>query len=228
MTPTLMDLRVVALDKVYRAKPIGKLAEWAMEGRISPADLVCPTGTQNWVPVTQMPELATCLRQGIIREPSLTGEEDPELDVDATSNWVAQRFKKPAEEAEMDMTPMIDVTFQLLIFFMLTNAAANPAPMTVPEAVHGLGVTPEGMQMVLVDESGKYYLGNKASEETQAPSLDFVIQEVTKNAAANAGPLDVIVSAHKTSKHYQTRELVDRLSSVQNLGKVMLGVEEKK
>ena len=29
--------------------------------------------------------------------------------------------KKSAEEADLDITPMIDVTFLLLIFFMLVN-----------------------------------------------------------------------------------------------------------
>jgi biopolymer transport protein ExbD len=41
---------------------------------------------------------------------------------------------KPAEEAEMDMTPMIDVTFQLIIFFMITAAFVVQKTLDMPEA----------------------------------------------------------------------------------------------
>ena len=57
---------------------------------------------------------------------------DQDLD-DEPSSSVIRRKRAPSEEAEIDMTPMIDVTFQLLIFFMLTNSLANPAPIAVAE-----------------------------------------------------------------------------------------------
>lgn len=41
---------------------------------------------------------------------------------------------KEAESAEMDMTPMIDVTFQLLIFFMLTAAFVVQKTLDMPAA----------------------------------------------------------------------------------------------
>jgi len=41
---------------------------------------------------------------------------------------------KEAEDAEMDMTPMIDVTFQLLIFFMITAAFVVQKTLDMPQA----------------------------------------------------------------------------------------------
>jgi biopolymer transport protein ExbD len=48
---------------------------------------------------------------------------------------VSQVFKKGPISAAINMTPMIDVVFQLLIFFMLVNNISNEegAPMIVPE-----------------------------------------------------------------------------------------------
>jgi len=41
---------------------------------------------------------------------------------------------RAAEEAEMDMTPMIDVTFQLLIFFMITAAFVTQKTLDMPQS----------------------------------------------------------------------------------------------
>ena len=127
----------------------------------------------------------------------------------------------------MDMTPMIDVTFQLLIFFMFANQLANPVPIVVPEAVHGRGVTPDGKQMILIDEQAHYYLGDSTKPENISPSLEALVGEVQGNADQHEQPMEVIINAHKTSKHVDLRLLMDRLDDVDNIGSVMVGVSEK-
>lgn len=148
-----------------------------------------------------------------------------DLDDEPSSN-VIRRKRAPAEEAEIDMTPMIDVTFLLLIFFMLTNSLANPAAIPVAEAVHGRGISPEGKQLILIDEQGQYYLGDRPTPENLSPSVDALASEVERNAGGQT--VDVIVSAHKSSRHYLVREIIDRLSSIPTVGNVTLGVEEKR
>lgn len=227
MSQDLMDLKVVALDRVYPRVPKATLAQWAMEGRIAPGDLVRPAGAAQWQAARDVSWLAASLPSGVLGD-AVAGEEEADLEADAAATWVAQRRKKKHEEAEMDMTPMIDVTFQLLIFFMLTNSLANPAPLPVAEAQYGRGVTPDGKQIILVDDQGQYFLGEQAVPENLAPSLDDLVAEVGRNASAAPGPMEVIVTAHRKSKHALVRKLVDRLGSVPNIGNVMLGVEEKR
>jgi biopolymer transport protein ExbD len=228
MAQDAMDLKVVALDRVYRNVPRQTLCQWAVEGRIAQADLVAPVGTQSWSSVLEQPWLSAAMPRGVLRPATEATEFDPEVEADAATSWVARRSKRKYDEAEMDMTPMIDVTFQLLIFFMLTNSLANPAPLAVAEAEYGRGVTPEGKQIILVDERGRYYLGDSTREEAVAPSLDALVAEVRRNASQLDGAMDVIVTAHKQSKHVQVRELVDRLGDVPNIGQIMLGVVEKR
>lgn len=229
MSQELMDLQLVALDRTYRNVTRQTLMQWAMEGRIAHADRLSPAGTQQWRNVLEFAWLAAAMPQGVLQHAGeVPTEEDPEIAADAAATWTFRRSKRKYEEAEMDMTPMIDVTFQLLIFFMLTNQLANPAPIAVAEATYGRGISPEGKQIILVDERGRYYLGESTREENVASSLDALVAEVRTNASNVDGKLDVIVTAHKQSKHVQVRELVDKLGSVPNIGNILLGVEEKR
>ncbi len=69
-------------------------------------------------------------RKGAVREaeiPAETGQaREDEEPLISTKKW------KPTE-AEMDMTPMCDVTFQLLIFFMVTAAFAMQKSIEIPK-----------------------------------------------------------------------------------------------
>ena len=47
--------------------------------------------------------------------------------------------KKKKDEAELDITPMIDVVFLLLIFFMVTSTMDDQKAANVPPAKHGVG-----------------------------------------------------------------------------------------
>ena len=231
MSDSTLDLKIAALGRVYRRVPLEKLVTWAMEGRIVAADQVCPAGTGQWRSVLEVPQLADSLPDGASRDASAEDDtaaiDAAEIDADQATQWTVKRARRRSEEAEMDMTPMIDVTFQLLIFFMLTNQLANPAPTLVPEAAHGRGVDAAGRQAIVIDEQGNYYAGDTIKPEALAPSLDSLLDEVRLNARAAEKPLDVVVSAHKRVKYARLRALVERLGSVSNLGKVLIGVEEK-
>lgn len=240
--PKLMDLKVVASDREFRGVSMQKLMQWAREGRIAPRDLVRQSGTEDWGVVTQVSELAALLplpaAKTVPRPPSpevtetayvtdQTYVEDVDEEVADVAVWTPRRPKRELEEASMDMTPMIDVTFQLLIFFMFANQLANPVPIVVPEAVCGRGVTPDGKQMILIDDNAQYYLGESTKPENISPSLESLAREVQTNALNQETPMDVIINAHKGSKYLDLRQLMDRLALVEGLGKVMVGVTEK-
>jgi biopolymer transport protein ExbD len=63
------------------------------------------------------------------------------------------RAKKP--QLSIDLAPLIDVVFQLLVFFMLTSAFANPAMrLNLPQANSG-ELTKDEQIIVSVDKSGE-------------------------------------------------------------------------
>jgi biopolymer transport protein ExbD len=237
-----MDLKIVASDREFRGVSMEKLKQWAREGRVAPRDLVRQSGTQDWTVVTEVSELATLLplpaAKPVPRPPSPevtetaqvadpTDVDDVDDEVADVAAWTPRRPNRELEVASMDMTPMIDVTFQLLIFFMFANQLANPVPIIVPEAVYGRGVTPDGKQMILIDDSAQYYLGENTKPENISPSLEDLAQEVQANASNLDEPMDVIINAHKGSTYLDLRQLMDRLDEVDGLGTVMVGVTEK-
>jgi len=216
-----MELKIVALGRVYGPVALEKLLRLAAAGRIAAHDMVRPAGASAWLLVTEVPALAARLPQ------RASNVEDLDREIEPAGGWITTPGRWQGDDVEMDMTPMIDVTFQLLIFFMLTHALANPLPMDVPEVTYGRGVTVEGQQFILIDENGTYYLGYSAAPESAAASLDALVEEVRENARRSDVRLEVIVSGHRRCAHGQVRQLVERLSTFDGLGRVLLGVEEK-
>ncbi len=53
---------------------------------------------------------------------------------------MSRRKKKKKEEAELDITPMIDVTFLLLIFFMVTSTMQATPDRDIPASQSGQNV----------------------------------------------------------------------------------------
>jgi biopolymer transport protein ExbD len=242
------DLKIMRSGQVYAALPEATLRRWIAERRVLPDDLVRPVGAMNWLKVSLSPEFAqpAAGQAAARREPiaadarqraaasaarasaaSAAADAADDLGIVTPAKWRPRRRRRILEDTELDMTPMIDVTFQLLIFFMLANRLANAAPIEVPLASHGKGVTPDGKQSILVDEAGVYYLGQLARPDSAA-SLDEVAQEVAKNAGDADQPLEVIISAHKRSKYQSVRELLERLGDMPGLGPIHLGVEEQR
>ncbi|MFV0442186.1 MAG: ExbD/TolR family protein [Planctomycetaceae bacterium] len=65
------------------------------------------------------------------------------------------RMKQSSEDDEPDITPMIDMTFLLLIFFMVTSTMKPEGALQIPAAKNGVGVTSEDACIVSVfDDEG--------------------------------------------------------------------------
>lgn len=58
------------------------------------------------------------------------------------------------EDAEMDITPMIDVTFLLLIFFIVCSTADQQSTVQLATAKHGKGVSERDSLVILIEEGG--------------------------------------------------------------------------
>lgn len=126
---------------------------------------------------------------------------------------------KPAE-AEMDMTPMCDVTFQLLIFFMVTAAFAMQKSIEIPKPKQDAPSTqvvakdPEedpAFVTVYVDEFNTYRVVTPELDE-EAPSEQELLRKL--RAARNAGsggmmPTKLLVKAHGDSLHEKVVAALD-------------------
>ncbi len=102
---------------------------------------------------------------------------------------------------KIDMTPMVDVAFLLLIFFMSTSQFDPPqkVPITLPDSHSNLKV-PESDVMVLgIDKESRLYwqLGKNAQQETDMASLEqLLIDQRRRNPR-----LRVAIKADKESEY---------------------------
>lgn len=64
------------------------------------------------------------------------------------------RSRSMRENAEMDITPMIDVTFLLLIFFIVCSTTNQQATVELAKATHGKGISERDAVVFIVQEGG--------------------------------------------------------------------------
>jgi biopolymer transport protein ExbD len=75
----------------------------------------------------------------------------------------------------IDMTPMVDVAFLLLIFFMTTTQFKPPeiASVTLPKSLSDIHVPETGTILVTVNDEGSIFLGTEKGHEKQVFKEDF-------------------------------------------------------
>ena len=132
------------------------------------------------------------------------GVDDDEEEIDD----VVAFEKKEIPEDELDMTPMVDVTFLLLIFFMVTASftlqksleqphAKSDQPSTNP--VKDEKVVDDYVQ-VTIDQTNTYYVTTRDEEEVECPS-DSEMRSRVKDAKQTSSANRLIIVAHVDSIH---------------------------
>ena len=75
----------------------------------------------------------------------------------------------------IDMTPMVDVAFLLLIFFMTTTQFKPPeiAAVTLPKSLSEIHVPETGTIIVTVTDEGNIFLATEKGQGEQVQKADF-------------------------------------------------------
>ena len=82
-----------------------------------------------------------------------------------------------ADEDEVDLTPMIDVTFLLLIYFMVTTMLKQPEAelsIQLPGKPQSSDITPMDMLNVKIGDQGEVYLNGSEIENGLEKKPDFL------------------------------------------------------
>src|SRR5262245_23384413 len=108
----LLDVWIVETNTVYREAPYSVVADWVQQGRLLGEDRLRTPGSDKWVDLAKVSTLAAFLPRS---DPHRADDRAEALEpVQLDFGW---KPRKPEQEEDFDMIPLIDVSLVLLIFF---------------------------------------------------------------------------------------------------------------
>lgn len=123
------------------------------------------------------------------------------------------RNKHKKDEVNFDITPMVDVVFLLLIFFMVTAKMSPPVKVDVPPSKHGAGVDANKSVFVSIlktDTGSKYVCDDgDGAEVTIEEALEYIKAEVEK------GKNQIIIKADRDVPYLPVSQLA-KLITIEN------------
>ncbi|MEE4278198.1 MAG: biopolymer transporter ExbD [Halieaceae bacterium] len=118
------------------------------------------------------------------------------------------KFRRQArEELSVNLTPLIDVVFLLLIFFMVSTTFTRETQLSVdlPEAT-GLARDEVPRQIeILIDETGQYRVNGQALVDSRMRTLQAAVYEVSEGDTT----LPLVISADAQAAHQYVVRAMD-------------------
>ena len=97
--------------------------------------------------------------------------------MDAPDEEPLKLNNKSREEPDLDITPMIDITFLLLIFFLVASKMDEEAAVNLPPAKTGVGVASKKSVVLIVRAAGGEKTTISAVDGTEFPLTTMEEQE---------------------------------------------------
>ncbi|MBM99152.1 MAG: hypothetical protein CMJ77_08500 [Planctomycetaceae bacterium] len=117
--------------------------------------------------------------------------------------------RRQLDDSEMDITPMIDITFLLLIFFLVAARLDEDTPVELPPARHGTAVAIKSSVILTVaagdGDVAEIYEGDGKAADRLISSSDLEAQQAAIVAYIEeevaGGKESVLIKAEKGVKH---------------------------
>jgi len=157
------------------------------------------------------------------------------LDLDIGSGNAAPLVQKRnlREEVEMDITPMIDITFLLLIFFLVCSTPDQQSSIELPTARHGKGVGERDSVIITLSDEGVdsapvYLADGKIESERLPDDLDQqkeMIRLAVDQGRREEGKESVLIKADRNVASREVSRVIKAVSAVEGT-KIHLAVLE--
>lgn len=124
------------------------------------------------------------------------------------------------EDYEINITPLIDVVFLLLIFFMLTTTFTDTQSIKVnlPQSQKTEATEKPTSMTVSLNQAGEIFLDNKRLASPQALANEF--------KKRNDKSITLIIRADKQSQHGRVVEIMD-IAQSNEITKIAIAAEQK-
>jgi biopolymer transport protein ExbD len=126
---------------------------------------------------------------------------------------------------EINLTPMIDVTFLLLIFFMMVNQVSrqNKEPIPLPTA-KGTQDQSEGTLTINIDLDGQMIVSSRPVSMTQLVGL---VTEGLAEVGNDPAQMTIVVRAHRDGECRGVNDVIRTLGKL-DITRVRLAVESSR
>ncbi|MDQ7075463.1 MAG: biopolymer transporter ExbD [Gammaproteobacteria bacterium] len=125
---------------------------------------------------------------------------------------------RPREELDVNIAPLIDVVFLLLIFFMVSTTFQRESELKVslPEATANTLVEVQPLQIV-INATGDYFIGGQELVNNQ---LSTLVSALAKLSSANKD-LPLVIRADAQTPH---QAVITAMDAAAQLGLVRLSI----
>jgi biopolymer transport protein ExbD len=119
---------------------------------------------------------------------------------------------KRNDELDLNLTPLIDVVFLLLIFFMVSTTFEKTARLKVdlPQASAEAEQQPAEKIILGIDVQGRYYINDRQLVNTQLKTLKLALSKV----AGDNRDMPVVLRADAKTPHQAVVTAMDAASQV--------------
>ena len=127
-----------------------------------------------------------------------------------------RRSRASRREATVELTPLIDVVFLLLIFFMVSTSFVQNQALNVdlPQANGDAQLNEDLFINVVVQQNGRYEIEGSIVVDTSLQGLAKTLQAVVEKNAARRTSLPVVISADATATHQSVVRVMDACAQV--------------
>ena len=115
--------------------------------------------------------------------------------------------RQRADEVNVNLTPLIDVVFLLLIFFMVSTSFTKETHLTIdlPEASGEALAAQPGQIEILISESGGYTINSQQLVDERLGTLKSAIRQIS----AGDTSLPMVITADAQSPHQAVVRAMD-------------------
>jgi biopolymer transport protein ExbD len=127
--------------------------------------------------------------------------------------------RQRSEEVGINLTPLIDVVFLLLIFFMVSTTFTRETQLSIdlPEAEGQPRETVEKQIEILVGEDGRYRVNGEGLVDSRMRTLQAAIYKIS----AGDSTLPMVISADAQAAH---QDVVQAMDAAGQMGFVHLSI----
>jgi biopolymer transport protein ExbD len=165
-----------------------------------------------------------------------SGDPSSGADSSASDDIAIKPRKAARDEAEMDITPMIDITFLLLIFFLVASKMDAAGDVMLPKAEYGTVVAVDESVVITVAEGGadgraRIFKGDTTDTAQQLRSADLADQEEEMVAYLEENLIGkkryVLIKAARGVKRREVARVEEAASRVEQAQSLYLAVLEE-